>query len=201
VLLSAEQLTRRGVAIEQVGRGGDVTYHGPGQLVAYPILDLRPDRCDVRAYVRALSQTMILLCRAYGVEAGVVDGMVGVWADGQRPSEWAGAAWASELVKVGAIGVRITRWVTMHGFALNLSTEREAFEMIVPCGIREHPVRSIAALTGAAPAVREVALGAAPALGEALALQIARVEDWSATAELGAEPLIASLAAGGAAER
>jgi lipoyl(octanoyl) transferase len=177
VLASAEQLCARGVDLCETGRGGDVTYHGPGQLVCYPIVDLRPDRCDVRRYVRSLAEAMILLARELQVEAGVVDGMIGVWVDRDAPGEWAGEAWARHLAKLGAIGVRISRWVTMHGFALNLGIEPREFGLIVPCGIRDHGVTSIAELTGRGVDVREVALGSARELSRALQLDIAEVED------------------------
>jgi lipoyl(octanoyl) transferase len=177
VLLSAEALAARGVDRVATGRGGDVTYHGPGQLVGYPILDLKPDRCDVRRYVRALAEVMILIAREHHVEAGVVDGMIGVWADPQAPSEWAGAPWARELHKLGAIGVRLSRWITMHGFALNLDVDLAAFGVIVPCGIRDHGVTSVQALTGKRPDVRSVALACAPILSRALDLRVEAVED------------------------
>jgi lipoyl(octanoyl) transferase len=179
VLLASEALRRRGVDLVRTGRGGDVTYHGPGQLVCYPILDLRPDRCDVRRYVRSLAEAMILLAREHGVESGVVDGMVGVWADAAAPHSWAGSAWASTMAKIGAIGVRLSRWITMHGFALNVSTDLDAFAMIVPCGIRQHPVASIATLAGSAPSVAALALSAAPFLERALDYRIERVDDFS----------------------
>jgi len=184
VLLSPEALAARGVDRVETGRGGDVTYHGPGQLVCYPILDLRPDRCDVRLYVRALSEAMILIAREHGVEAGVVDRLIGVWVDRQAPTEWAGAEWAREIAKLGAIGVRLTHWVTMHGFALNLATDLDAFALIVPCGIRDHGVTSIEALTGHRPAVRDVALASGPLLTRALELDLGPVEDLSGTADL-----------------
>jgi lipoyl(octanoyl) transferase len=180
VLLARETLAARGADLVATGRGGDVTYHGPGQLVAYPIVDLAPDRCDVRRYVRALSEVMILLAREHHVEAGVVDDLIGVWVDREAPSEWAGAAWARDLAKVGAIGVRISRWVTMHGFALNLATDLDAFSWIVPCGIRDHGVTSIRELTGRAPDVRETAMASAPAFARGLGVAIERVEDWAA---------------------
>jgi lipoyl(octanoyl) transferase len=189
VLLAEAALRARGVDLVKTGRGGDVTYHGPGQLVAYPIVDLRPDRCDVRRYVRALAEAMILIARDHHVEAGVVDGLVGVWADREAPGEWAGAPWARDLAKLGAIGVRISRWVTMHGFALNLEVDLAAFGWIVPCGIRDHGVTSVAALTGRAPSVREAALGSARALGRALDLEIATVEDLADEADV--EPRLA----------
>ena len=177
VLCSAEALAARGIDRVETGRGGDVTYHGPGQLVCYPILDLRPDRCDVRRYVRALAEAMILLAREHHVEAGVVEGMIGVWVDRDRPTEWAGAEWAGDLQKLGAIGVRISRWITMHGFALNLAVDLDAFGLIVPCGIKGHGVTSIDALTGKRPEVRAVALASHAQLGPALDLRIDEVED------------------------
>jgi lipoyl(octanoyl) transferase len=179
VLAAPGALATRGVPVIETGRGGDVTYHGPGQLVGYPILDLKPDRCDVRRYVRALLEAMILLAREHGVEAGTVDGMVGVWVDAERPSAWAGAAWAGRLAKLGAVGVRLSRWITMHGFALNFTTDLDAYRLIVPCGIRDHGVASIASLVGAAPPVARAALGAAPSLARALETHIDAVEDLS----------------------
>lgn len=179
VLLSPEALAARGVDLVQTGRGGDVTYHGPGQLVGYPILDLRPDRCDVRRYVRQLAEVMILFAREHGVEAGVVDGMVGVWVDEGAPDRWAGQAWSNRIAKLGAIGVRLSRWVTMHGFALNVTTALDAFAMIVPCGIREHGVTSLASLVPAPPSVEGLALGAASVLARGLDYTIAAAEDAS----------------------
>ncbi|WP_338046428.1 lipoyl(octanoyl) transferase LipB [Polyangium spumosum] len=184
VLRGKEALAELGVDLVQTGRGGDVTYHGPGQLVCYPILDLRPDRCDVRRYVRSLAEVMILLARDLGVEAGVVDGLIGVWADRDKPTEWAGAPWASELAKLGAIGVRLTRWVTMHGFAFNLNVDLRAFQLIVPCGIRDHGVTSIEELTGNAPSVRDVALGCHEILSRGLDVSVSRVEDMSDVSDL-----------------
>lgn len=184
VLATEEQLRARGVDREEVGRGGDVTYHGPGQLVGYPILDLRPDRCDVRRYVRGLAEVMILLARDAGVEAGTVDGMIGVWADVERPDAWAGAPWAGHLAKIGAIGVKISRWITMHGFALNLEPDLGHFRLIVPCGIADHPVASIASLGGRPRTVRDTALAAGPALEAALDLRIAGIDDLAGAADL-----------------
>ncbi len=179
VLFGEAALRTQGVDLVETGRGGDVTYHGPGQLVCYPILDLKPDRCDVRRYVRALAEVMILIAREHHIEAGVVDGMIGVWADRETPSQWPGAAYAGTIAKLGAIGVRLSRFVTMHGFALNLSVDLGAFSMIVPCGITAHGVTSIEALTGKRLAVRDVALGCAAQLGRGLSLLVDPVEDRS----------------------
>jgi len=184
VLLAADVLAKRGVDLVQTGRGGDVTYHGPGQLVCYPILDLKPDRCDVRRYVRQLAEAMILLARELGVEAGVVDNLIGVWVDRDKPTEWAGEPWSSDLAKLGAIGVRLSRWVTMHGFALNLSTNLAAFRMIIPCGITQYGVTSIEELTGSAPSVRDAALGIRGVLSRALEISVGPVEDLSQADDL-----------------
>lgn len=189
VLLSREALAARGVELEDTGRGGDVTYHAPGQLVVYPILDLKPDRCDLRRYVRALAEAMILLAREEGVEAGCVDGMIGAWVDADAPENWATAPWAGRLAKIGAIGVRVSRWVTMHGFALNVDVDLAGFSVIVPCGISEHPVASLASLRAAhglpghGRGVREIALASAPLLARALDLRVDAVEDASRDAD------------------
>ena len=117
----------------ETGRGGDVTYHGPGQLVAYPIIDLRPDRCDVHKYVRDLEQVLILTAAAFGVSAGRQAGLTGAWVGDN---------------KLAAIGVRISRWVTSHGLALNVNPDLSRFGLIVPCGIIGRGVTSLAASTG-----------------------------------------------------
>jgi lipoyl(octanoyl) transferase len=138
----SEQLLReRGYELFETGRGGDVTFHGPGQLVAYPILDLKPDRADVRRYVSELEETMIRVCARYDLHAARVDKLNGAWI-GER--------------KVGAVGVRISRWVTMHGFALNVNTELSSFEAIVPCGIADRGVTSLARELGRELSMRAV---------------------------------------------
>jgi lipoyl(octanoyl) transferase len=179
VVAPREKLEKAGVMLFPTDRGGDVTYHGPGQIVGYPIVDLSPDRCDVRRYVRALAEVMILVAREHHVEAGVVEGMIGIWVDQASPGEWAGEPYARKLAKLGAIGVRISRWITMHGFALNLTTDLEAFRLIVPCGITAHGVTTIEALTGRKPLVRDVALAAAAPLRAALDLAVDEVVDLS----------------------
>jgi lipoyl(octanoyl) transferase len=142
VLFPAEQLRERGFDVHDVGRGGDVTYHGPGQVVGYPILDLAPDRCDVHRYVRDLEEVMIRTCGAYGVAAARIPGLTGCWVGED---------------KIGAIGVRISRWVTSHGFAFNVSPEALApFRLIVPCGIRDKGVTSLESLVGRPLAIPDV---------------------------------------------
>jgi lipoyl(octanoyl) transferase len=133
VVATDERLAQLGIAIHETGRGGDVTYHGPGQIVGYPILDLRPDRCDVHRYVRDLEQVMIRTCTDYGVSAGRVAGLTGTWVGAE---------------KIGAIGIRISRWITSHGFAFNVGTELEHFKLIVPCGISDRGVTSLEKATG-----------------------------------------------------
>lgn len=157
ILATPEALAAQGVDQVSIGRGGDVTLHAPGQLVAYPILDLSPDRCDVRRYVSDLAETMRRIIGEYGIQGGLAEGLVGLWVDADRPGEWSGPQAAQRLAKIGAIGVRISRWITMHGFALNLSIDLSRFNLIVPCGIREHPVTSVAALVGQAPTVAQAA--------------------------------------------
>jgi lipoyl(octanoyl) transferase len=189
VLFSRESLVERGVDLEDTGRGGDVTFHGPGQLVGYPILDLRPDRCDLRRYVRSLAEIMTLVARDHGIESGTVPDLIGVWVDRENPSQWATAPWAGHLAKLGAIGVRVSRWVTMHGFALNLDVDLDWFRLIVPCGISQHPVTSVADLLGRpSRGVREVALSLDRHLAWALEQPVKGVEDLAAVpdAELSA---------------
>ena len=133
VLASAAVLRRRGVEIHDVRRGGDVTYHGPGQLVGYPILLLKPDRCDVHRYVRDLEEVLIRAAAEFGVRATRLPGLTGVWVGND---------------KLAAIGVRLSRWVTSHGFALNVTTNLDDFALIRPCGLADRGVTSLRRLTG-----------------------------------------------------
>jgi len=137
VVASPSALAAEGVEVHETGRGGDVTYHGPGQLVGYPIFDLRPDRCDVHRYVRDLEEALIAAVERLGVRAGRVKGLTGVWVGPEGREE-----------KLAAIGVRISRWITSHGFALNVGTDLRHFDLIVPCGIADRGVTSLERLLG-----------------------------------------------------
>src|SRR6187399_1154135 len=150
LLATPETLAELGIVLEQTSRGGDVTLHAPGQLVAYPIVDLNPDRRDVRRWVQALTESMRRLVAELGVATGTHPKHVGLWADAANLGHYESADAAGQLVKLGAIGVRISRWVTMHGFALNLVNDLTLYGVIVPCGIREHGVASVASLGGRA---------------------------------------------------
>ena len=152
LLASDEILERAGVAFHPTDRGGDITYHGPGQLVGYPILDLRDWKRDVAAYVRALEQVLIDTLADFGLTAGRIPKLTGVWVQER---------------KIAAIGVHISRWVTSHGFALNVSTDLSYFQYIVPCGLTK-PVTSMAAL-GVVASLHEV--------GQTLAAHFGRVFD------------------------
>jgi lipoyl(octanoyl) transferase len=133
ILATPDDLAGRGIEIHETGRGGDITYHGPGQIVGYPIIDLDPGRRDVHRYVRDLETVLIRTAAEYGIEAGRVEGLTGVWVGDE---------------KLAAIGVRIARWVTSHGFALNVNTQLDHFNLIVPCGIADRGVTSLARLLG-----------------------------------------------------
>ena len=141
VVATPERLPELGVELLETGRGGDVTYHGPGQIVGYPILDLRPDRQDVHRYVRDLEEVMIRVTARHGIEAGRIEGLTGAWVGTD---------------KIGAIGVRISRWVTSHGFAYNVTTDLDFFNLIVPCGIRDRGVTSLSRLLGREVPMEEV---------------------------------------------
>ena len=142
VLVSAEERAARGIELFDTGRGGDVTYHGPGQLVGYPILDLKPDRQDLHRYLRDLEEVLIAVLAEFGLVGGRKEGLTGAWVDDR---------------KLAAIGVRVSSgWITSHGFALNVSTDLSFFGAIVPCGITQYGVGSISGELARAVAMEEV---------------------------------------------
>ena len=153
VLATPEALERDGVELFETGRGGDVTFHGPGQLIGYPVVDLRPDRLDVHRYVRDLEEVMIRMAASFGVVAVRQQGFTGAWVDT-----------ASGLEKLAAIGVRIARWITSHGFAFNVTTDLDQFRLIVPCGISDKGVTSLRQLLGRPIPMAEVEDAAVAAL-------------------------------------
>ena len=132
LLLTPAELAARGIEVHEAGRGGDVTYHGPGQLVGYPVLDLKPDRRDLHAYLRTLETVVIGALRTFGVEGERDESATGVWVRG---------------AKVAAIGIRVSSgWITSHGFAVNANTDLSHFDAIVPCGLHGRPVTSLSRL-------------------------------------------------------
>jgi lipoyl(octanoyl) transferase len=141
IVVTSSRLAELGIDVSETGRGGDVTYHGPGQIVGYPILDLRPDRCDVHRYVRDVEEVMIRACAECGVAATRIKGLTGAWVGN---------------AKIGAIGVRISRWITSHGFAFNVDTDLGYFNLIVPCGISDKGVTSLRGQIGRDLALEEV---------------------------------------------
>jgi lipoyl(octanoyl) transferase len=141
LLHSQANLAKLGVEVVQAGRGGGVTYHGPGQLVAYPVLNLHEWRTSVGWYLRALEQVLIGVCDSYGLEGERLEGYTGVWVGG---------------AKVAAVGVGLRHWVTCHGIALNIDPDMNHFGYIIPCGIADKPVTSLARLLGTPPPFQEV---------------------------------------------
>ncbi len=142
VLLDESQRRLLGIELYETGRGGDVTYHGPGQLVGYPILDLKPDRQDLHRYVRDIEETLIRAIARFGVSGGRKPGLTGVWVGEE---------------KIAAIGVRVSSgWITSHGFALNVTTDLQFFDSIIPCGIRDHGVTSLARAAASPPSMAGV---------------------------------------------
>jgi len=150
VLASDEMLARRGVTLHEINRGGDVTYHGPGQLVGYPIFDLRSlhnakgGRLGPVDFVRMMEEALIRLCGVYGVHAGRIAGMTGVWCSNLIPGDGgpSDGSFGSER-KIGAIGIHVSRGITSHGFAFNVTTDLRDFQLINPCGITDKPVTSL----------------------------------------------------------
>ncbi len=132
LLMSPELLAQNGIVVEEAGRGGDVTYHGPGQVVGYPILNIS-NKPDLHLYLRNLEELMIRCVADFGIHADRKPGMTGIWVNDE---------------KIGAIGVRVVRWITSHGFALNVNTDLKYFDYIVPCGIKQYGVTSLRKLLG-----------------------------------------------------
>ena len=152
VLLSEPELAARGIGLFEAGRGGDVTYHGPGQLVAYPILDLKPDRRDLHLYLRSLEDVLLRTLSAFAIKGRRDESATGVWVDD---------------AKVAAIGIRVSSgWITSHGFALNADTDLSFFDAIVPCGLSGRPVTSVSHLLGRTVTPRETAPAVVQALRE-----------------------------------
>ena len=183
VLASDELLASRGVTLHEINRGGDVTYHGPGQLVGYPIFDLRSlrgpsgGRMGPVDFVRQMEEALIRLCGVYGVRAGRIAGLTGVWIhpSGQEPSSETPRASA----KIGAIGIHVSRGITSHGFAFNVTTHLDDFRLINPCGITDRPVTSLEREVPApdrVPALEAIANEAARQFGAVFKQQILAVE-------------------------
>lgn len=162
LLVARESLEAMGAQFFHIDRGGDITFHGPGQLVCYPVLDLERLGIGLREYIGALEEAVIRTVGRYGIDAGRIDGASGVWIDpaGKRPR------------KICAIGVRSSRYVTMHGFALNVTTDLEWFSRINPCGFTDRGVASIASETGSNPPMQEVKRAVVEELAAALRCEI-----------------------------
>jgi len=148
LLISETMLQQRGASFYRIDRGGDITFHGPGQLVGYPMLDLDRLSPDIHRYLRNLEEVVIATCESFGLHAGRVEGKTGVWIES--------SASESER-KICAMGIRCSRWVTMHGFALNVHTDLDFFSHIVPCGIQNRGVTSLSAEAGESVRIPEVA--------------------------------------------
>ncbi len=161
LLASEHVLRQKGVEFQPSDRGGDITYHGPGQIVGYPILNLGAIRRDVMWYVRMLEEAMIRATAEFGITAERFAGKTGIWVRAGSTEE-----------KLAAIGVRISRWVTSHGFAYNVSTDLRNFDLIVPCGIADRKATSLEKLLGRSVKEREVAPWIAKHLGELLGLEM-----------------------------
>ncbi|MCX6274198.1 MAG: lipoyl(octanoyl) transferase LipB [Bacteroidetes bacterium] len=134
LLINEEQLKNNDAEYFQINRGGDITYHGPGQLVGYPILDLENFFTDIHKYLRYLEEAIILTLKEYDIQAGRIKGLTGVWLDAEDPDK---------ARKIAAFGVRCSRWITMHGFAFNINTDLSYFGNIIPCGIEDKAVTSL----------------------------------------------------------
>jgi lipoyl(octanoyl) transferase len=207
VLASDELLAARGVTLHEINRGGDVTYHGPGQLVGYPIFDLRTlknssgRRMGPVDFVRGMEEALIRVCGGFGVRAGRVTGLTGVWCGdaGNREQgiETKGLATGGQARKIGAIGIHVAKGITSHGFAFNVTTDLRDFELIVPCGIPDHAVTSLErelamvrdpAQPGGSPALETVAHQAARQFGLVFDEHVLAVEKLAALRASAGEP-------------
>jgi lipoyl(octanoyl) transferase len=128
LLFNKAELEKKGISVFEIDRGGDITYHGPGQIVGYPILNLKEWKPDTHLYLRNLEEVLIRTCAEFGLDAGRSEGLTGVWIDNK---------------KIAAIGIKISRWITMHGFAFNINTDLNLFSGIIPCGIKDKKVTSL----------------------------------------------------------
>ncbi len=163
LLLSTKELTEKGIQYYPINRGGDITFHGPGQIVGYPILDLDHFFTDIHRYLRTLEEAVILTLADYGIDAGRIPGLTGVWIDYQQQKD---------PRKICAMGVKSSRWVTMHGFALNVNTDLRYFEYIVPCGIKDKAVTSLEKELGAQQDLEEVTLRLLHHLSNLFAMEV-----------------------------
>lgn len=186
ILASAELLAQRGVAVHEINRGGDVTYHGPGQLVGYPIFDLRTlrtpsgNRVGPVDFVRGMEEALIRLCDGFGVRAGRIRGLTGVWCpvDGSLLVDSEG-----KERKIAAIGIHVARGITSHGFAFNIKTDLRDFDLIIPCGIADHAVTSLEQEVGGSmdfPSLAAIADQTARSFGQVFGEQVLAVESLEA---------------------
>ncbi len=176
LLLDEPALARRGIELHECGRGGDVTYHGPGQLVGYPILALEGGERDAHRYLRNIEEGLIRAVAGLGVNAVRIEGLTGIWVDQE---------------KLAAIGVRLSSgWVTSHGFAMNVEGPLDGFQTIVPCGIQERGITALDRLLDATPALQEVAARCAEALADVLGRSVALPECSSERLALGEAPTV-----------
>jgi len=148
LLLDEKGLKENEATYYKINRGGDITYHGPGQIVGYPVIDLDNFFTDIHKYLRFLEEAVILLLKEYGIDSGRIKGLTGVWIDHQEGDK--------NPRKICALGVKSSRWVTMHGFAFNVNTDLEYFKHIIPCGIDDKAVTSMEAELGAQQDMKEV---------------------------------------------
>jgi len=190
ILATDEMLVARGVTVHEINRGGDVTYHGPGQLVGYPIFDLRSlrsadsGRMGPVDFVRLMEEALIRLCGGFGVRAGRIAGLTGVWCGAPGPER-----------KIGAIGIHVARGITSHGFAFNVTTDLGDFNLIIPCGIPDHAVTSLeremareAAAPKALPSLESIAHQTARLFGQVFGEQVLAVESLDALRAQAAAP-------------